>query len=148
MIDDELSALQSSLGATNVHDQASLVYDLQGAFGPSSKAGASKGYSPILQRYQVNSGRMIPTRDLYNHSSGPSPLGLLGAGRIDPFLSYPVENPNRILHELIDISKSQNPLCSQYSYRHCIANPASNAFTSRHKLTSHRCYLFPTGDGS
>ena len=35
----------------------------------------------------------------------PSPLALLGAGRVDPFLCYPVEKPKRYLHELIDHGK-------------------------------------------
>lgn len=106
MVNDELSALQSSLRAANINDQTSFVDDLSRAFRPSNKAGASRRHSSIVQRYPVDSGRMIPTRDLDNRSSVPSPLGFLGAGRIDPFLSYPVGKPNRILHELIDISKS------------------------------------------
>ncbi|KAE9381124.1 hypothetical protein N431DRAFT_320644 [Stipitochalara longipes BDJ] len=41
------------------------------------------------------------------HTSQPrlglSPIGILGAGRVDPFLSYPVENPGRYLHEIVDL---------------------------------------------
>ena len=29
------------------------------------------------------------------------PIEILGAGRVDPFLSYPVEKPDRTLHEVI-----------------------------------------------
>jgi hypothetical protein len=34
-----------------------------------------------------------------------SPLEILGAGRVDPFLSYPVEKPESSLHELMDFGK-------------------------------------------
>lgn len=33
-----------------------------------------------------------------------SPLEFLGAGRVDPFLSYPVDKPDGAMHELMDLS--------------------------------------------
>lgn len=47
----------------------------------------------------------ITTRQPWN-SSPLSPRGLLGAGRVDPFLSYPVKRPDTDIHELVDLCKS------------------------------------------
>jgi hypothetical protein len=44
-----------------------------------------------------------------------SPLEVLGAGRVDPFLSYPVEDADKSLHEVMDLSKPTF-FCMYYTY--------------------------------
>jgi len=63
-------------------------------------------HSPIYLPKGVHDGHV----NLANHTRqlplGLSPVEILGAGRVDPFLSYPVENPDRYLHEIIDLGES------------------------------------------
>lgn len=39
------------------------------------------------------------------HGSLPSPREILGAGRVDPFFTYPIQTLDRDVHELMDIGK-------------------------------------------
>jgi hypothetical protein len=54
-----------------------------------------------------NSSRATATRFPYPHSGpgpgpGPGPQTILGAGRLDPFNLYPVEDVPPVAHEIID----------------------------------------------
>ena len=59
----------------------------------------------IRQRVRVKQNRLITTIQRRNGSL-PNPRELLGAGRVDPFLSYPLEFPDHDVHELLDVGKS------------------------------------------
>ena len=57
------------------------------------------------QRAQRRSGSVLIRRRGFDGQLKLSPLELLGAGRVDPFWSYPVENADNSLHELMDFGK-------------------------------------------
>jgi len=59
----------------------------------------------ISQRIRAKQNRMITTIQQRNGSL-PSPRELLGAGRVDPFMSYPTETPDYGIHELLDVGES------------------------------------------
>ncbi|KAE9379930.1 hypothetical protein N431DRAFT_394352 [Stipitochalara longipes BDJ] len=58
----------------------------------------------MRQTSRPDHGGMVTARTMRKHVLNLSPFEPLGSGRIDPFLSYPVENPGRALHELMDFS--------------------------------------------
>jgi hypothetical protein len=61
--------------------------------------------SNSLRSNQTAKGKarsMIVKRQRLNKLPQLSPLSVLGAGRVDPFSSYPVSHPDNSLHELMD----------------------------------------------
>jgi hypothetical protein len=85
--------------------------NIEGDLGYYCKSCGAQLHSPIglTTRVHANGGRMIKTGQVWKLS----PVEILGAGRVDPFLSYPVEKPDRYLHELIDLGKSPDLDVSQ-----------------------------------
>jgi hypothetical protein len=94
VIDVNLSVIESSPEAEDTNTSVSQ---------PSTSQGHLDFYHKLWGRKSTSIG--ITTRRPRN-SSHPSPRGLLGAGRVDPFLSYPVERPDPDIHELVDLCKS------------------------------------------
>jgi hypothetical protein len=60
-------------------------------------------------------GNLVPIRTSRKHPKSISPFEPLGAGSIDPFMSYPFGKVDRALHELMEFCKSPC-LNSQPSY--------------------------------
>jgi hypothetical protein len=59
------------------------------------------GGSPLMQAFQrIDAAK----RHLSRKSTNPSPVEILGAGRVDPFASYPMQ-PNDKVNELLDHRK-------------------------------------------
>ncbi|KAE9374855.1 hypothetical protein N431DRAFT_405887 [Stipitochalara longipes BDJ] len=56
----------------------------------------------MSQRIRTSQSHMITTPPRWNGSL-PSPRELLGAGRVDPFLSYPTRTPDLDVPELLDV---------------------------------------------
>jgi len=59
-------------------------------------------------RAREKSQKMILEKRRLHRLLEPSPLEILGASRIDPFLSYPIDNPDRSLPELMDYGEPYN----------------------------------------
>jgi hypothetical protein len=76
----------------------------------SCKACGSQSNLPIRQKPQENKERMRVPRQSRQAGTDAllelSPIEVLGAGRVDPFSSCPVEKPDRALHEALDHRKS------------------------------------------
>jgi hypothetical protein len=68
--------------------------------------GGQGNYRRLNKRSRQKSMNMILGKQGLRRLLEPSPLEILGAGRIDPFSSYPVEKPDRSLSELMDYGKS------------------------------------------
>jgi len=60
----------------------------------------------ISLRLRERGGSMVPTVRQSRNGMLPSPCELLGAGKVDPFLSYPIERPSPNVHELVDFCES------------------------------------------
>jgi hypothetical protein len=104
-------ALKSSLELLDTDDSESNEPIMQGDVGHYCQTCRSQLHSPIspTNRVEANDGRMIMTRQVWKSALELSPIEILRAGRVDPFLSYPIEKPDRSLHELIDLGKSPDP---------------------------------------
>jgi hypothetical protein len=76
----------------------------------SCKACGSQSNVPTRQKPQENKERMRMPRQPRQAGTNAllelSPIEVLGAGRVDPFSSCPVEKPDRALHEALDHRKS------------------------------------------
>jgi hypothetical protein len=62
-------------------------------------------HSPIDLTKRVHDGHVNMAKHTRQLPLGLNPVEILGAGRVDPFLSYPLENPGRYLHEIIDLGE-------------------------------------------
>jgi len=56
----------------------------------------------LKQRYLSKDGSLIPGTSMWKILLKPSPVEALGAGRVDPFSSLPVDRPSRSSLEMID----------------------------------------------
>jgi hypothetical protein len=56
----------------------------------------------LKQRYLSKDGSLIPVTSMWKILLKPSPVEALGAGRVDPFSSLPLDKPSRSSLELID----------------------------------------------
>jgi len=110
----ELSPLDALLERANIHAGDALNLHNQTT---QEEFGSSEHLCPycvegkcLLRRLkqQNDDMSMVTARTRRKHVLNFSPLELLGSGRTDPFLSYPVEKPDRALHELMDFCKSPN----------------------------------------
>jgi hypothetical protein len=81
----------------------------------------------------ANDRRVNMTRHAWRPPLKPRLVEILGAGRVDPFLSYPVEKPDRYVHEVIDLCESPDP---PYSTGHF-----SSEITWKHVTETHRLQL-------
>ena len=75
----------------------------------SCKACGSQSNLPTGQRPQENKERVRPRQSRQAGTDALlklSPIEVLGAGRVDPFSSFPVEKPDRALLEALDHRKS------------------------------------------
>jgi hypothetical protein len=76
---------------------------LQGDLIPYCKAcGQTLNRPKLKQRYLSKDGSLIPGRSMWKILLKPSPVEALGVGRIDPFLSLPIDEPSYYSLELID----------------------------------------------
>jgi hypothetical protein len=64
--------------------------------------GEKSNSSRSNQTAKRKAGSMIVKRQKLNKRPQLSPFSVLGAGRVDPFSSYPVSDPDNSLHELMD----------------------------------------------
>jgi hypothetical protein len=60
---------------------------------------------PISPRLPETEARMNVTSRQQLLGALPSPCGLLGAGRVDPFMVFPLESSDPDVHELIDLGE-------------------------------------------
>jgi len=101
----ELSSLDALLETADIHAGNALELHAQqgdtGSCHNTCSDSCAKRCSRIGQALQP-----MDTRAWRKHALNQSPVELLGSGRIDPFLSYPVEKPDRALHGLMDFCKS------------------------------------------
>ena len=80
-------------------------------------------------RAKEKSQNMILEKHRLQKLLGPSPLEILGAGRVDPFLTYPIENPDSSLPELMDYGES------------CHLNSPYATFSNTHLSPTNRSLL-------
>ena len=105
VIESHMAPLKSPPESANSSASASHASILRGDLATYCKACGGKIHSPIAQRHKTNQKGKATTRHEWEVSREQSPLEFLGAGRVDPFSSYPVEKPDRAMHELMDLSK-------------------------------------------
>lgn len=65
-------------------------------------------HSPNDLTKRVHAGQLHMAEKIARLPLALNPVELLGAGRVDPFLSYPVDNPGRYIHEMIDLGELPN----------------------------------------
>lgn len=71
--------------------------------------GAVQVESPIVDEERAVSQRTSTATILWRQKSKLGLVERLGAGRVDPFQSYPVDEASPYLHELMDHGKSSSP---------------------------------------
>jgi hypothetical protein len=104
-------ALKSFPELRDTDDSESNEPNTEGDLGSYCKTCRAQLHSPIglTKQAQANDRRMIMTRRVWRTPLELSPVEILGAGRVDPFLTYPVEKPDHSLHELMDLGKPPDP---------------------------------------
>jgi hypothetical protein len=111
---------------------------LQGDLTTYCKAcGQPLGRPEFKQRYLSKDRSLIPRRPMLEIPFKLSPVEALGAGRIDPFSSLPMDKPNRQSLELIDHGAC-NLLLKQTSYSG--SSQTENSHTSSRHLLPPRTY--------
>lgn len=84
---------------------------LQGGLTTYCKAcGQPLSRPKLKQRYLSKDGSLIPGTSMWKILLKPSPVEALGAGRVDPFSSFPMDEPSRSSLELIDHDACDLPL--------------------------------------
>ena len=77
--------------------------ELQGGLTTYCKAcGQPLSRPKLKQRYLSKGGSLVPGRSIWKMLLKPSPIKALGAGRIDPFSSLPMDEPSHYSLELMD----------------------------------------------
>lgn len=77
--------------------------ELQGDLTTYCKAcGQPLSRPEFKQRYLSKDGSLVPGTSMWKIPLKPSPVEVLGAGRVDPFSSLPMEKPSRYSIELMD----------------------------------------------
>jgi hypothetical protein len=104
---------------------------------PSELRGAyCRACGQPLQRLRGPSNdRGLLRRSFKKRIKLPNPVGVLGAGRVDPFSTLPMEEPNLYSQELLDHGE-YNPPFSQIIYLPSETNENSSASNSCHLPTS------------
>jgi len=74
-------------------------------------------FSPDTNYVENRENLQRQRKKLIHRFLRPDPVEVLGAGRIDPFLSLPVDNADNSLHELIDYGKIAPTLLLHSSYQ-------------------------------
>jgi len=105
----EIPASTSALPPGTVDDNPPVISpsDQQVHFGPHYR-GPRRMLISSDRRFHPGDGRCSATVPKLKESIAPSPLQFLGAGRVDPFSSYPIRKPDRALHELVDLCEFDN----------------------------------------
>jgi hypothetical protein len=101
---DDTSAEESELIA--ISSSKTTKFHRYGYGAPASSKTCSQQLKSrnLGQRLQKEGGSLSMRRGPQGQMT-LSPLEILGAGRVDPFWSYPVEKPESSLHELMDFGK-------------------------------------------
>jgi hypothetical protein len=108
--------------------------ELQGDLTTYCKACGQPLSRPNLkQRYLSKDGSLIPGASMWKILLKPSPVEALGAGRIDPFSSLPMNEPSRYSLELMDHGACNLPL-KRTSYLHLLR-------LKTHTLPAVTCFL-------
>jgi hypothetical protein len=107
----ELNESPYSATPPSVAAEAPKASELQGDLTTYCKAcGQPLSRSKLKQRYLSKDGGLIPGTSMWKILLKPSPVEALGAGRIDPFSSLPIDEPSRYSLELIDHGACNLPL--------------------------------------
>ncbi|KAE9373670.1 hypothetical protein N431DRAFT_465948 [Stipitochalara longipes BDJ] len=94
--DCETCSIESGSSTTNDHSEPTEL-DCPQDLGLYCKACHAQ-----LDTTAPNTGTVVLKKQRLMQQSKLSPLEILGSGRSDPFSTYPVENPNGSLHQLMD----------------------------------------------
>jgi hypothetical protein len=107
----ELNESPYSTTPPSIFAETPEASELQGDLPTYCKACGQPLSKPKLeQRYLSKDGSLIPGRSMWKILLKPSPAEALGAGRIDPFSSLPMDEPSRYSLELMDHSVYNLPL--------------------------------------
>jgi hypothetical protein len=115
LLDCKASAIQFAITPTptdliqasqpDLHGEPAYVCKACGGHIYCKACGEEVNSPNVSQKANQVPGNANTERRGFRRLLKPSPLEILGADRVDPFLSYPVEKPDRSLHELMDFSK-------------------------------------------
>lgn len=67
--------------------------------------GAPQTAAKITKKLEEDEQGLVSRRAMWGNPFQPKPLQILGAGRVDPFISHPREATNQSTHELMDHGK-------------------------------------------